>query len=120
MEVSFYSQSSRSLLDSIQNLAADSDSISIAVAYLSKGGLKAIHDYFSGIPVRIICGVHGCISDLWALKDLVCCADFQTEGHVFIEQNLFHPKLYIFNSVSEKNHIAYRLTKLYWRWSEDE
>jgi hypothetical protein len=85
-------------LDSIQNLAADSDSISIAVAYLSAGGLEAIRPHFRNIRVRIVCGVHGCISDLWALKDLVCCADLQMEGHVFTAQNLFHPKLYIFNN----------------------
>jgi HKD family nuclease len=101
VEVTFYTQSSRSLWNIVKELAADSDSISIAVAYLSAEGLEEVRPYFQDIDVRIVCGVHGCISDLWALKDLVCRPDLQVEGHVFIGQNLFHPKLYIFNSVGE-------------------
>lgn len=101
MEVTFYTQSSRALGDIVKELAADSSSIRIAVAYLSADGLEEVRSYFQGIDVRIVCGVHGCISDLWALKDLVCRPDLQVQGHVFIGQNLFHPKLYIFNSVSE-------------------
>lgn len=101
MEVTFYTQSSRALGDIVKELAADSSSIRIAVAYLSADGLEEVRSYFQGIDVRIVCGVHGCISDLWALKDLVFRPELQVQGHVFIGQNLFHPKLYIFNSVSE-------------------
>jgi HKD family nuclease len=101
MEVTFYTQSSRALGDIVKELAADSSSIRIAVAYLSADGLEEVRSYFQGIDVRIVCGVHGCISDLWALKDLVCHPNLQVEGNVFIGQNLFHPKLYIFNSVGE-------------------
>ncbi|AFZ17080.1 restriction endonuclease PLD domain-containing protein [Allocoleopsis franciscana] len=101
MEVTFYTQSSRALGDIVKELAADSSSIRIAVAYLSADGLEEVRPYCQDIDVRIVCGVHGCISDLWALKDLVCRPDLQVQGHVFSGQNLFHPKLYIFNGVSE-------------------
>jgi hypothetical protein len=64
VEVTFYTQSSRSLWDIVKALAVDSSSISIAVAYLSAEGLEEVRPYFQNIDVRIVCGVHGCISDL--------------------------------------------------------
>lgn len=46
MEVTFYTQSSRALGDIVKELAADSSSIRIAVAYLSADGLEEVRSYF--------------------------------------------------------------------------
>lgn len=102
MEVAFHTQATRSLRDTIKDLAVDCDSISIAVAYLSAEGLDEIRPYFGGADVKVVCGVHGCISDLWALRNLVCSTDLRLKGHVFIGQSLFHSKLYVFKNAGEE------------------
>lgn len=101
MEIAFYSQKTKSLSDAIKHLAVHSDSISIAVAYLSSGAIEEMRPYFTGKTVQILCGIHGCISDLRELSNLVESSDFDLKGRVFIGQSLFHSKLYIFKSPSD-------------------
>ena len=102
MEVAFFTQGTRSLSDAIKDLIKHNGSINIAVAYLSSEAIAEIRPSLRDITVKILCGVHGCISDLWALRDLIRCPDLHVEGRVFIGQSLFHSKLYIFKGAEEE------------------
>jgi HKD family nuclease len=75
---------------------SESKRISIAVAYISGDGLEKVKSFIQvGQSIRIVCGIHGCISDLKALNEFNQEVN-QSEGHVFIGTELFHPKLYLF------------------------
>ncbi|OGP72021.1 MAG: hypothetical protein A2Z73_03160 [Deltaproteobacteria bacterium RBG_13_60_28] len=102
MEINFFTQATKSLSDAIKNLIKQSGSISIAVAYLSSEAIEEIRPFLGNITVKILCGVHGCISDLWALSNLIRWPDLHVEGRVFIGQSLFHSKLYIFKGGGEE------------------
>lgn len=97
MEIDFYYQSSKiTFKELLETSFRKSKRISIATAYISREGLENIKSYIEDShSIRIVCSVHGNISDLNALNDF--SRDFnQVEGHVFSERKLFHSKLYIF------------------------
>jgi len=78
-----------------ENIAA-SNQVLIASAYLTADGLRQL-----GIPsedrvTKIICGVHGCVSDLHALQKFVNSNEDCFRANVFVGANVFHPKLYLF------------------------
>ncbi len=97
METEFFCQSSGNTFnEKLQRSFSEASKISIAIAYISREGLRAIRSYIhANHSIRIVCGIHGCISDLKALTDFNQKFD-QAEGHVFLGTELFHPKLYIF------------------------
>jgi len=99
METEFFCQSSKETFnEKLRTSFSESSRISIAIAYISREGLKAIKSYIhASHSIRIVCGIHGCISDLKALTDF--SQEFnQAEGHVFLGTKLFHPKLYVFQN----------------------
>lgn len=107
MEIKFYTQPKTATNEIINKLFETNDDISIAVAYLSAEGLKEIEqNVVFNKNVRILCGIHGCISDLDALKNLVHRSYHKIEGHVFIGTELFHPKIYIFKNDDEVSLIV--------------
>lgn len=107
MELKFYSQPNTTTNEIIGNLIENNKNISMAVAYLSSGGLKEVERNISySKDVRILCGVHGCISDLFALKGIVDKSNFNIQGHVFIGTELFHPKIYIFSDDKEASIVV--------------
>ena len=97
MEIDFYYQSSKiTFKEMLETSFRKSKRISIATAYISREGLENIKSYIEDShSIRIVCSIHGNVSDLNALNDF--SRDFnQVEGHVFSERKLFHSKLYIF------------------------
>lgn len=69
----------------------------IAIAYVSESGIKKIeNELLQKRTVKIVTGVHGCISDLPALKNLVSRSNKVIDARVFLGTNVFHPKLYVF------------------------
>ena len=85
METEFFYQSSeKTFNEKLRASFSAASRISIAIAYISGEGLKAISSYVhASHSIRIVCGVHGCISDLKALTDF--SQEFnQAEGHVFL------------------------------------
>lgn len=82
-----------SILDSIQ---PEYSKMFIATAFLTSDGLKGIKSVLNGRQTKIICGIGGHISDLVGLEKAVQRSQGALEGKVFIEDRLFHPKLYIF------------------------
>jgi len=71
----------------------------IATAYLTEDGIKAIErELLQKNSIKILCGVHGCISDLSALNKLISKSNDRIAGRVFLGSNVFHPKLFLFQN----------------------
>lgn len=106
MEIEFFYQSSeRTFNEMLRASFRESKRISIAIAYISGEGLEKAKSYTQDShSIRIVCGIHGCISDLKALNDFSQKFN-QAEGNVFLGTELFHPKLYIFQD--DDNAIAW-------------
>lgn len=96
MNVDFSTQSSGKFGHIIRELAKTSKLIRIAVAYVTKPGLDELRPCFTNAEVQIVCGIHGCISDLPELKEIASKVN-SVQARVFIEEAIFHPKLYIFD-----------------------
>lgn len=96
MNCTFHHQSETSLISVLNRISKDYSNICIAVAYLTKDGLEKIEPHLIlKQNVKLICGIHGSISDLFALNSLVKKSN-KIEGHVFIGKEIFHSKIYIF------------------------
>lgn len=96
MEIVFRTQRSHKISELFRKAATTSDQLLIATAYLTEGGLKQM-----GIPdnagvIKIICGVHGCVSDLHLLRKLVNSHNDSFQANIFVGSNVFHTKLYVF------------------------
>src|ERR1035441_721211 len=88
--------------DEINECLLKSELVRIAVAYLTNEGINAIKPNLIKVKeVRIICGIHGNISDLHSLNELVVGSNGNIKGNVYIEKRVFHSKLYIFNREKE-------------------
>ena len=106
MEIEFLSQTDRPLEKVLIELIEQHPKISIATAFLSNDGLKIIQNDLNGKNIRVICGVNGSISDLHSLKNLIARSNSAVEGRVFTGNNLFHPKLYIFQNDNDATIIV--------------
>lgn len=96
MEAIFLSQPSISFANILRKISERFDSVSIAVAYITDDGLREIEGAIALKNVRIICGIHGCISDLHALNKFSSYHKDRIKGKICINPEVFHPKLYIF------------------------
>ena len=97
MELKFLSQPSVKFDIILKEHLRNHEVVLIATAYITEDGISKIeNELLQKRSVKIVCGVHGCISDLRALKSLVSRSNNIVDGKVFLGTNVFHPKLYIF------------------------
>lgn len=99
METRFLTQPKIAFEKTIREHLGNHDIAFIATAYITEDGIKTIKkELLQKSSVKILCGVHGCISDLSALKKLVLQSNNRIAGRVFLGTNVFHPKLYLFQN----------------------
>lgn len=99
METRFLTQPKIAFGKTIREHLSNHDIAFIATAYITEDGIKTIEkELLQKSSVKILCGVHGCISDLSALKKLVSQSNNRIAGRVFLGTNVFHPKLYLFQN----------------------
>ncbi|MFZ3092141.1 MAG: phospholipase D family protein [Nitrospirota bacterium] len=97
METRFLTQPNIELARTLKEHLSNHEVALIAIAYITEDGIKEIEkELLQKRSVKIVCGVHGCISDLPALKNLVSRSNKIIDGRVFLGTNVFHPKLYVF------------------------
>lgn len=97
MEIRFLTQPNISFSRTLKEHLRNHETSLIAAAYLTADGIKEIEmDLRQQRSVKVVCDIHGCISDLHALKNLVLQSNKKIEGRVFLGTNVFHPKLYVF------------------------
>lgn len=97
MKIEFLNQPDLSFSEIIKEALINYNVVSIATAYLTESGLQLFKQQFQTKSIKILCGIHGCISDLNALKTFSLSTN-KFQGHVFKGTNIFHPKLYIFQN----------------------
>lgn len=99
METRFLTQPNTEFARILKEHLINHEVVLIAIAYITKDGIKEIEkELMQKRSVKIVCGVHGCISDLPALKNLVSRSNKLIDGRVFLGTNVFHPKLYVFQN----------------------
>lgn len=97
METRFLTQPNIEFSRTVKEHLSNHEVALIAIAYISDGGIKQIeNELLQKRAVKIVTGVHGCISDLPALKNLVSRSNKIIDVRVFLGTNVFHPKLYVF------------------------
>jgi len=97
METKFLTQPNVEFSRTVKEHLNNHEIVLIAMAYVSKDGIKKIENELLQKPVvKIVTGVHGCISDLPELKNLVSRSSKTIDARVFLGTNVFHPKLYVF------------------------
>lgn len=98
METRFLTQPNIEFSRTVKKHLSNHDVALIAMAYVSGTGIKTIENELLQMRVvRIVTGIHGCISDLPALNNLVSRSNKIIDARVFLGTNVFHPKLYIFH-----------------------
>lgn len=99
METRFLTQPKIAFAKTIREHLSNHEIALIAIAYITEDGIRAIEkELLQKDSVKILCGVHGCISDLSALNNLVLQSNNRIAGRVFLGANVFHPKLYLFQN----------------------
>jgi HKD family nuclease len=97
METRFLTQPNIEFSRTVKEHLSTHDVALIAIAYVTEDGIKEIeNELLQKHAVKIVTGVHGCISDLPALKNLVSRSNKIIDVRVFLGTNVFHPKLYVF------------------------
>jgi|LGVF01.1.fsa_nt_gb HKD family nuclease len=103
MDIQFLTQPNKEFLKTVKEHLINYEEVLIAMAYVTKDGIKEIEkELLQKHSVKIVCGVHGCISDLPELSNLVARSSNIIDIRVFLGVNLFHPKIYVF----QKNESA--------------
>lgn len=99
METRFLTQPKTEFSKTVRKHLCDYEVALIAMAYVSGNGIKIIEkELLQKRIVKIVTGIHGCISDLPALNNLVSRGNSVIDSRIFLGTNIFHPKLYIFHS----------------------
>lgn len=99
METRFLTQPKMAFAKTIKEHLSNHEIALIAVAYITGDGIRALEkELLQKDSVKILCGVHGCISDLSALNNLVLQSNNRVAGRVFLGASVFHPKLYLFQN----------------------
>jgi HKD family nuclease len=99
MKIRFLTQPAMAFGKTIKEHLNNHEIAFIATAYLTEDGIKAIEqELLNKNTIKILCGVHGCISDLSALNKLISKSNDKISGRVFLGSNVFHPKLFLFQS----------------------
>lgn len=99
METKFLTQPNIEFSRTVKKHLSNHEVALIAMAYVSGNGIKTIeNELLQKRVVKIVTGIHGCISDLPALKNLVSRSNKIIDARVFLGTNAFHPKLYVFHS----------------------
>jgi len=97
MKTRFLTQPNIEFAKTVKEHLSNHEVALIAMAYITEDGIKEIEkELLQKHSVKIICGVHGCISDLPALENLVYRSNKIIDVRVFLGTNVFHPKLYVF------------------------
>ena len=97
MNTQFLTQPNIEFSKTVKNHIDYHDEVFIAMAYITKDGIKKIEgNLLKKKSVKIICGVHGCISDLQELSKLISKSNDIIKVRIFLGENVFHPKIYAF------------------------
>ena len=97
MEIRFLTQPNITFAKTLKEHLGNYQIALIAIAYITEDGIREVEkELLQKSSVKILCGTHGCISDLPALKNLVSQSNNRIDGRVYLGTNVFHPKLYIF------------------------
>lgn len=97
MDVKFLTQPNNEFSKTVKEHLRNYDDVLIAMAYVTKDGIKKIENtLLQKHSVKIVCGVHGCISDLPELSNLASRSSNIIDIKVFLGENVFHPKIYVF------------------------
>lgn len=98
LQVDLLVQPSQGIAAEFRKMLAPGCRVDIASAYVSQHGVR---DLLGDVPIsqaRIVCTVHGFVSDLPALRDWEACDPETRSARVSTSEALFHPKVYIIHT----------------------